>query len=96
MSSLGCIRFGGNKSTGWGRESGGDAWKQVSRRLVRRGSNVCLIIFISSCTVFAMEQLHDQPWKRVRCLDLGGSQVSRLIKTVLFLRQSAAQPGNQV
>lgn len=21
--------FGGNKSTGWGRESGGDAWKQV-------------------------------------------------------------------
>lgn len=24
--------FGGNKSTGWGRESGGDAWKQVSRR----------------------------------------------------------------
>lgn len=22
--------FGGNKSTGWGRESGGDAWKMVS------------------------------------------------------------------
>jgi acyl-CoA reductase-like NAD-dependent aldehyde dehydrogenase len=21
--------FGGNKATGWGRESGGDAWKQV-------------------------------------------------------------------
>ncbi|GAA5943696.1 hypothetical protein JCM3775_001339 [Rhodotorula graminis] len=24
-------RFGGNKSTGWGRESGGDAWKQYVR-----------------------------------------------------------------
>ncbi|KAI5450966.1 hypothetical protein NCC49_002460 [Naganishia albida] len=24
-------RFGGNKSTGWGRESGGDAWKQYCR-----------------------------------------------------------------
>jgi len=23
--------FGGNKSTGWGRESGGDAWKQYCR-----------------------------------------------------------------
>lgn len=23
--------FGGNKSTGWGRESGGDAWKQYVR-----------------------------------------------------------------
>lgn len=23
--------FGGNKSTGWGRESGGDAWKQYIR-----------------------------------------------------------------
>lgn len=24
--------FGGNKATGWGRESGGDAWKQYMRR----------------------------------------------------------------
>jgi aldehyde dehydrogenase family 7 protein A1 len=24
-------RFGGNKSTGWGRESGGEAWKQYCR-----------------------------------------------------------------
>lgn len=24
-------RFGGNKSTGWGRESGGEAWKQYVR-----------------------------------------------------------------
>lgn len=38
--------FGGNKSTGWGRESGGDAWKQY----VRWSS-------VSSCRVVAALKL---------------------------------------
>ena len=41
--------FGSNKSTGWGRESGGDAWKQVRRFSYpfRHHSQLCTLTVLS-------------------------------------------------
>ena len=38
---VGCVRAGGEKETGGGRESGSDSWKQYARRSTWYGTVVC-------------------------------------------------------